>query len=65
METNKKLAKIIAERGIKQTFISERTGISLDAISRILRCERKVTADEFLKICKAIGISPEDFNETA
>lgn len=65
MRTNKLLSKIVEQRGIKQIYISEKTGLSADVISKILRSERKMTAEEFLAICDALGINPNEFRATA
>ena len=65
MRTNKLLAKIVEQRGIKQIYISEKTGLSADVISKILRSERKMTAEEFLAICDALDINANEFRATA
>ena len=54
-------ADYVRNNGIKQTFISKKTGISACTISAILTNRRKMTADEFEQICIAIGKSPNDF----
>lgn len=61
MEVQKRVAAYIREMGIKQTTISEKTGIRTDALSQTLLGNRKMTADEFEKICIAIDKSPNDF----
>ena len=55
--------KIIIERGIKQAYIVEKTGWSADKVSKVLRCERKIAADEFLVLCAVLDLSPEIFKE--
>lgn len=61
MSVNEKLYKLIAEKGIKQCYISACTGISVKKISSILRGKRKITADEFLWICVALNVEPNVF----
>lgn len=61
MDINKRIAKIVEERGIKQSFLCEKTGLSADAISSLLRCKRKISAGEFLDICDALGVDPSTF----
>ena len=61
MSVNEKLYELIAEKGIKQCYISARTGISEKKISSILRGKRKITADEFLRICVALNVEPNAF----
>lgn len=63
MRINKLLAEIVEQRGIKQIYIAEKTGMSQDVISKILRCERKISAEEFLLICEALDINPDVFRE--
>lgn len=46
----------LSEHGIKQSFVAEKTGISADLISKTLKGERRLLADEFIRICKAIKI---------
>lgn len=65
MRTNKLLAEIVEQRGIKQIYIAEKTGLSADVVSKILRCERKMTAEEFLAICDALAINPNEFRVSA
>lgn len=61
MSVNEKLYKLIAKKGIKQCYISACTGISEKKISSILRGKRKITADEFLRICVALNVEPNVF----
>ncbi len=61
MNINKKLSEYISSRGIKQTYISQKTGISQDAVSRILNGTRRISADEFLSICAALEIDTNIF----
>lgn len=63
MRINKLLAEIVEQRGIKQIYIAEKTGMSQDVISKILRSERKISAEEFLLICEALDINPDVFRE--
>lgn len=64
MVVQTRVAEYIRNMGIKQTVISEKTGISVTALSAMLTNRRKMTADEFEKICIAIGKSPNDFMVT-
>lgn len=60
MSINSYLSDYMQSKGIKQTYLSSKTGISVDAVSRIMRGERKITAEEFLEICFALEIDPKD-----
>lgn len=61
MTINERLNQIVVENGIKQCYIAQKTGISPDAISKILGGNRKILADEFLTICIALDIDPNIF----
>ena len=64
MVVQTRVAEYIRNMGIKQTTICEKTGISVSALSAMLTNRRKMTADEFEKICIAIEKSPNDFMVT-
>ena len=59
-----KLKSLINGRGIRYTFIADKTGIPVDAISRTLSGKRRLTADEMFSICDATGIDPNDLRGT-
>ncbi len=65
MNINLKLKQIVDERGIKQAYISEKTGMSADCISRILNSTRKITGEELLNICELLNIDPRELKNTA
>lgn len=65
MNVNLKLKAIIEERGIKQSHICEKTGMTADCVSRILNSTRKISAEEFLKICEVLEIDPKIFKNSA
>lgn len=65
MKVNLKLKEIIDERGIKQSHICQKANMSADCVSRILNCTRKLTAEEFLRICDVLGIDTEQFKDCA
>lgn len=61
MRTNEILRKYLTDRGIKQTYVAEKTGYSEDMISKILGGKRRMTADELLTICEKLHINIEIF----
>lgn len=63
MYINEYINSYMEERGIKQSFLSQKTGISQDAISKILRNARGISAEEFIKICIALDIDPNVFRK--
>lgn len=56
MTVAQKIKEIVDSRGITYTFISSKTGISIDAISRSFSGKRRLSADEMLNICQVVGI---------
>lgn len=52
----KRIKEIVDSRGITYTFISLKTGIPVDAISRSFSGKRRLSADEMLHICQVVGI---------
>ncbi len=54
------IAKYIEERGIKQVFLCEKTGLTKHCISMSLKGQRKLSIDEYEKICSALNI-PYDY----
>lgn len=57
------LAEYAADKGIKQTYIAQKTGIPVDTISKIFNGKRRILADEFIQICKALEIPQNKINE--
>lgn len=66
MSINERLNVYVAENGIKQVYIAQKTGLTPDTVSKMLNGSRKILADEFLLICNALNIDPNIFrNKTA
>ena len=63
MATQSKVADYVRNMGIKQNWLAEKTGLTESIVSDIFRGKRKMTADEFVCICKALGKNPNDFME--
>lgn len=49
------------EKGIKQTFLAEKTGLSNSCVSDICLGNRKIAIEEYFKICKALNVSFDTF----
>lgn len=56
-----KIKSYLQERGIKQTFLAEKTGMTNSIISDICNNDRKVECVEYYKICKALNLPLEYF----
>ena len=63
MVVQSKVAQYLEEQGIKQSWLAQKTGLTDNMISGILNGKRKMSADEFVCICKALGKNPNDFME--
>lgn len=55
------IKKYLKENGIKQSFVSERTGIPAPILNMMLNDNRKIEANEYMQICEAIGVSLDYF----
>lgn len=61
MKIYQKIAKYIADNGIKQIYVSEKTGIPENTLSMILNGKRKMEADEFVEIIVALNVDANHF----
>lgn len=50
----------LLENGIRRKFIVDKTGMTQNAVCLTLNGQRKLAADEYIKICDALGV-PYDF----
>lgn len=63
MPIYQQLSSYISQKGLKQTFVAEKAGLTADNLSKILNGNRRLMADEFLKICSALSLDPKEFQE--
>lgn len=59
----KKIKKYLDENGIKYSFVAEKIGMPMNMFSPLLSGKRKMSAEEYLLICKAIGVDASYFDE--
>lgn len=57
------IARYVKENGIKQSFLCEQTGLTKHCISTALNGKRKLSVDEYEKICSALNVPYEYFFE--
>ena len=50
------LKQYLDDKGLKQKFIAEKTGISEAALSSILMDKRKCSLDEYIKLCQFLNV---------
>jgi len=55
------IAKYIAKNGIRQVFLCEKTGLTKHCVSMSLKGQRKLSLDEYEKICQALNVPCEYF----
>ena len=55
------IKEYLREEGLTQVGVSRKTGIPADQLSLTLNGKRKLTVDEFVRICDAIKKTPNDF----
>ena len=51
----------LTENGIKQSFLSEKTDIWDDVLSKMLSGSRKIEVMEYYRICKALKVDMTTF----
>ena len=59
------IKQYLEDNGITQTYICTKTGISAPKMSLILRDERKIIAEEYGAICKALNVDLSFFMDIA
>lgn len=52
------LKSYMKNNGIKQVFVSEKTGIRPQILGAMLNEQRKIEVSEFYDICAVMGINP-------
>lgn len=57
----KRIKTYLLEHGIKQSFLSEKTGIANDVLSKILLGTRKLDVIEYAHICRALKVTYDTF----
>lgn len=62
MTINLRINEYLISKGIKQTYIAKKVGISEDKLSNILNGKRKISATEYLNLCEVLGVDPKTFN---
>lgn len=61
MAIYERIRDYLDERKMQQTFLVEKTGMSKQAVSELLRGHRRISVDEYQTICDAFGVSLDYF----
>ncbi|MDD3206733.1 MAG: helix-turn-helix transcriptional regulator [Lachnospiraceae bacterium] len=59
----KTIKDYLRENGIKQTYLSEETGINQQTLNDMLNGRRRIEATEYMLICRALKVSTNFFAE--
>ena len=58
---SERIRAYIEESGVKFGVIAERIGIPMNTFSAMMNGKRKITAEEYFAICRALGVPLEQF----
>lgn len=51
------------EKGIKYSFVAEKINMPMNVLSPILNGKRKIEAEEYFKICRALDVPLDKFEK--
>lgn len=57
----KRIKAYLDDKGIKYTYVSEKTGLPMNVLSPLLNGKREVKATEYFSICIALNLPLEYF----
>ena len=63
MDLGKRMKDFIDRNGIKQSYISEMTGIKPVILSNLLSGKRCIYVQEYMAICKVLGLPLDYFTD--
>lgn len=61
MDIGIQIKEYIESRGMTQTFLSEKSGVPTVKLNLILNGKRKITLDEYERVCWALGVDVGKF----
>ena len=61
MHVGRKILEYLDNRGITQTFLSNKSGIPLAKLNLALNGKRRISLDEYEAICGALGVGTDAF----
>ncbi len=56
-----KIREYIAESGMKLGAVAEKAEIPMNTFSAMMNGKRKITAEEYFRICRILGVPLEKF----
>ena len=60
-DVQKQISEYITLKGIMISHISKNTGIRYELLRLSLNAKRRMSAEEFVKVCKCLGLEIRDF----
>ena len=60
---NQKIKRFMEERGIKQSFLKERLGMTASSVNALLNGNRGRSAEEYFKMCDALNVPLDYFRK--
>lgn len=67
-KTADRIEQVISQKGLKKSRVAEKTGLTANQFSAILKGRRVLKADDIPLLCGALGIEPNelfDFDQKA
>lgn len=61
--TGRKIKEYLSNKGISQTFVSNKTGIPISTLNAALNGNRKILAEEYFLICQVLEVPLDTFVE--
>lgn len=61
MSLSENIDRYLECNGIMKKFVAEKTGMTQSAVTQSLSGKRKLTADEYISICRALDVPLETF----
>jgi transcriptional regulator with XRE-family HTH domain len=61
MEIHKRVRQIRLSKGIKQSYVAERIGVSKASYCHFENGRRSLKADQLKVLADALGVKPQDF----
>lgn len=59
--TGRKIKEYLSNKGISQTFVSNKTGIPISTLNAALNGNRKILAEEYFLICQVLEVPLDTF----
>ena len=65
MQTYQIIADAVERQGITKTALAKKMGMDVELMRRSLNGTRKISADEFVKLCSILKLKLRDFQKTS